>query len=757
MPLDKRSIVSSFLALAVAVTLLLVATSARADEPTGTITTSLYPGDNLVGWIAEEAPVADLFAAVPEIETAWAWDALERRWLVASPLVPATLHTLHTLTPGMGLRVHIGADAPVQWTRSAVPARGLVELRPGLNLVAWSGPDESAIEYLARGIGTSFAGAHAWDAANTQRISYNAEASETAAEFPATNRGDALWINTSRSVNWLQPTGVLPRIEFPGGASDDVRRYARMQISSVIDFFGERYGLEADPARFTVVLPADADFLAQALSWRPAETRAMWERAGAWVTGGHGVRYVIARQPDPMGREWQVMAHEYFHVLQRQLSAYGFQQVQWLLEGTAEWMAQRYARRNHQIQVSEPVQPAHSLALKIPNALPTLPYFEFNGHGADLGQIASALLASSAGLDAIVEYWRSFAPTAIGPHSRWISTQSWRDAFQTAFGKTTEEFYAEFRTWRSQGGPSPAQDMLEKTARIQGTITGPDGSPLLGILVGASGLGEPPFTTTAPDGTFALTVPTNDHYKLSVLLGPRCEVHPNLRGGAAPYDSDRYTITVGDSDVNGIDMSIPVDLCAWQIRGRVVDSGGNGLGRVLVGSSGSDALTNTNADGSFAMTMKQNGTFRLHIQLDDGCSFWYAEDHGITASVLDAARITIDGDDAAPVRIEVPDTVCTWQIRGRVVNPSGAGMADVRVSAGDWTTAVTTDANGRFALNVPTDGEYRIGLEVRSAPLCIRYYAEGGLARWREAASVLRVDGGHVDGVRIVVPPQTCN
>ena len=762
MPLDKRSIVSSFLALAVAVTLLLIAASARADEPAGTTTTPLYPGDNLVGWIAEEAPVADLFAAVPEIETAWAWNALERRWLVASPLVPAALHTLRTLTPGMGLRVHIDADAPVQWTRSAVPARGLVELRPGLNLVAWSGPDESAIEYLARGIGTSFAGSHAWDAANTQRISYDAEASETTADFPTTNRGDALWINASRSVNWLQPTGVLPWIEFPDGASQSFKNTVRRDLARVLEFFSTAHGIEADHSSTKVTIREGS---AEPGGWAGSATfhggiHYLNAFEGQWRQRGHA-----SGQPSGL----QVLAHEYFHVLQSQLSVptTGLRIAPlWLVEGTAVWMQfGPEAEANYRVEGSQSLYRRHALrSAKSAPPLPDIIVGEFDGTEYTLGFLASDRLAQDSGADAIVEFWRSFAPTPIGPHGRWTSAQSWRDAFQAAFGKTTEDFYAEFHSWRSERGLSPAQRPVDETVRIQGTITGPDGSPLIGVIVGALPKRRSemrpttePATTTSSDGTFSLAVSMEERYTLAVPLSPDCEVSPDLRGGVTTnVGSDWYTITVGDSDVNGIDMSIPADLCAWRIRGRVVDSSGNGLGRVSVNSSGGYAL-NTDDDGSFAMTMKQNGKFRLHIQLDDGCSFWYAEDHGITASVLNAARITIDGGDAAPVRIEVPDTVCTWQIRGRVVNPSGAGMADVRVSAGDWTTAVTTDANGRFALNVPTDGEYRIGLEVRSAPLCIRYYAEGGLARWREAASVLRVDGGHVDGVRIVVPPQTCN
>ena len=136
----RRKPAVAMLAAAFAVIVTLIAVSwpaaARAEEPSGDIVTVLQPGENLVGWIAAEAPVGDLFAAVPEIEAAWAWDTRGRRWRGASPRVPETFHSLRTLTPGMGLLIQLGGDRLVEWTRSAVPARGLVQLRPGPNLVA---------------------------------------------------------------------------------------------------------------------------------------------------------------------------------------------------------------------------------------------------------------------------------------------------------------------------------------------------------------------------------------------------------------------------------------------------------------------------------------------------------------------------------------------------------------------------------------------------------------------------------------------
>lgn len=47
----------------------------RAQAADDAMTTTLQPGDNLVGWMAETAPVEELFEALPAAEAVYAWDA----------------------------------------------------------------------------------------------------------------------------------------------------------------------------------------------------------------------------------------------------------------------------------------------------------------------------------------------------------------------------------------------------------------------------------------------------------------------------------------------------------------------------------------------------------------------------------------------------------------------------------------------------------------------------------------------------------
>ena len=253
------------------------------------MTTILQPGDNFVGWIAADAPPQALFDAVPEIEVVHAWDPLARRWLLASPLVPAELHTLTQLTPGMGLRVRIAGDQAIEWTRSAVPAGGIVKLHSGSNLVAWLGADDSPIAYLVLGIGASFSSARVWDTAEARYLSYDPADPESVDSFPLTNRGDATWITVNHAVNWLQPTGVRPLVEYPGGEPIvGVESRIDAALDEALDFFATKYGIQAEPERLTIYVAKNVNALVNAFRGTVPyvghqDVRRWWNRWSGWA------------------------------------------------------------------------------------------------------------------------------------------------------------------------------------------------------------------------------------------------------------------------------------------------------------------------------------------------------------------------------------------------------------------------------------------------------------------------------------------
>ena len=349
------------LAAAMLAALLLTIALANAQEPPESQTaTRLEPGINLIGWVGESTSTSQLFREIPQLETIWAWDAELDDWIVAGRGAPEWLGGLGRVRAGMGLRLILGGEEPFVWERSTEPTSGLVELRTGWNLVAWSGANGAPLEQVAKGIGWSLRELRRWDAANQQWAVWTSPersaqliaasaadqgASGEEAEPVTVRRGEALWVNVARSVNWLQPTDILPRLVFPGGASDELQARVREDLEAVLSFYGQQYGIQAEPD-FTIYVAKDADALIQAQkddgdeidAAGDASIRARWDRSGGWAGGNVVVKQASWREDlSTSDIAWAryTLTHEYFHILQRQLS--DGRAGQWLVEGTASW------------------------------------------------------------------------------------------------------------------------------------------------------------------------------------------------------------------------------------------------------------------------------------------------------------------------------------------------------------------------------------------------------------------------------------
>ena len=302
----QRTALGIVAALLIALALLLAWGAANAQEPPEA-GTRLGPGVNLVGWVGEATPVSQLFDEIPQLESIWAWDAELRDWIVAGRGAPEWLGGLGRVWAGMGLRLVLGGEEPFVWRRSTEPTRGLVKLRTGWSLVAWSGADGTPIDGAVKGIGWSLRSVRRWDAATQQWTSWTSpertaqliaagnadQGADDDSEMPGIRRGEALWINVARAVNWLQPTEILPRLVFPGGASDKLQTRVREDLEAVLSFYRNQYGIQANPD-FTVYIPKDTGSLIQAYKddgqsisdTEAASIRARLNAGTAW--GGSG-------------------------------------------------------------------------------------------------------------------------------------------------------------------------------------------------------------------------------------------------------------------------------------------------------------------------------------------------------------------------------------------------------------------------------------------------------------------------------------
>ena len=213
-------------------------TTAAPDA--STITTELQPGWNMVGWVGPETLSGQLFEELPELRRISAWDAEEQRYRRAWPNI--NRDSLR-LMPGTGLLLFIDGDAPLQWTHPIGPDGALQRLRPGLNLVGWTGDDGTPVGEALDRLGDSVITAWDWDAGSGQYASYDLSASGAAST--SLRRGDALWIRVSEPVNWWQPGTGEPPIFFLGDVPDHVRVAILEEYGHVQAFFAERFGVVA--------------------------------------------------------------------------------------------------------------------------------------------------------------------------------------------------------------------------------------------------------------------------------------------------------------------------------------------------------------------------------------------------------------------------------------------------------------------------------------------------------------------------------
>lgn len=193
-----------------------------ASEQAPAHTRTLHPGDNLIGWVWYPVTPQELFTQVPEAELVYAWDASESQFRFA---VPGFDVNLKTIQPGMGLFLRIGGDQPVEWQQPTVANGEWVDLKPGPNLVAWTGPSGTPVDLAVRSIGESLEQVHYWIPEASDFGVYEPSAPSGSMEMPELQRGDALWVFNATETRWLQPSG--DRALFPlSPPPDHVRWYA---------------------------------------------------------------------------------------------------------------------------------------------------------------------------------------------------------------------------------------------------------------------------------------------------------------------------------------------------------------------------------------------------------------------------------------------------------------------------------------------------------------------------------------------------
>ena len=730
----------------------------------------LGPNTHYAGWVAEPITTQALFEAMPGLDTIYAWNATDRHWTSASR---ADLGSLLTIYPGMGLRLQRDGEQPSEQERPLTPARGLVELYAGDNLISWAGSDGATIEEVVKGIGKTFVQARMWNAEEQRFYIYSALDAELADAFPPVMRGDALWITVSRRTNWLQPTGVLPELIFAGNVSQDTRNDAMRDLKDTLAYVAEVFGVQADPSILVGLIAGDAVSFFDALAslgraWELEAARIWYEQAGGF--GGPELFFVKAPfwelaegQRYPWAR--QVILEEYFHGLQSQLAGdFAGQRPTWLVEGSAAWIrADLRTRDGSGLTLSQELN-------RIRNEAPHGPSLQEIEESNQLwqytfGLIAADLLVQRAGAPALLDFFRALVPGRTGTKGQWTSQLSWEAAFATTYGLSVEEFYAEFDAHIQEYQGSAPRRARSGEIKLTGNVVDSRGVPLEGIWLQAiefeHGQRTPyGFAQAKVDdnGEFSIFVNERADYRIQVELADhfRCRFWWTSDGDSlASLQEDADLIKVETSAPSPLTIVVDADKCRWRLGGVLYGPDDEPLPGIQVQAQNGGDWTSarTDAEGSFTITVPEPGQYRVSTRID-GCTLYYKRGGAVTKH-QQATRITINDRNVTNVNFRLRSGQCSAKITGRLLDADGQTITDANVWAqnDDGSSWARTDSGGSFSITLPEHGRYRVSARVDG---CTIYYRPGGTTALYRQATQIRVSDSDVSDVTLQVAQGMC-
>ena len=202
-----------------------------------------------------------------------------------------------------------------------------------------------------------------------------------------------------------------------------------------------------DSGPLVVHVYSTADIFVGAHEARSQEQARRDVDGGSYALAGPGTIWIYApgyaAQPIPARR--LALLHEYFHTVQAFLSKQRSGRAPlWMIEGSAKYVEERIGadrgysdfnkRREEHILRSKMLGPLASY--ETDGGVPSR-----GGHGEayTVGFLASDYLVQAKGADSLKrDFWVALA-----------SAPDWHQAFSTAFGSSTEDFYAAFESYRS--------------------------------------------------------------------------------------------------------------------------------------------------------------------------------------------------------------------------------------------------------------------------------------------------------------------
>lgn len=739
--------------------------SVRANDSDVTSTT-LKPGLNYIGWVGEPLAASSLFRQIPSANLIYTWDAASRSYRHA---VRDMGGSLETVEPGMALRIHVDGRRSVQWERSSVPAKGSVTLYKGVNWVSWLGRDKWPLDQVARGIGTSLISIRVGDR------TWPAPFDDSVDDLPTLRRGDAVEVTVSRDSLWLQPTGILPKILFLGDPPQDVRDKFTVDARRVLDLFADVFAIETDFSDTTLLmfytveaaLEHEASGEHPHIGAQPGWLRNKLLNSSQTSVFPWGVHMTLCpwdvRQAESCNaRGITTFLHEWFHVIQYQFGAARWNAPRvttaWIEEGAAMWAEWLLPDDLREVPYQEDRQTRIDQAARSSVTLKSVE--QHNHHWAyRLGPLASEQLAELSNPEAHIEYLRRFQPQLTGRGRHWVTTPTWQEAFEGAFGLTPSAFYRSFEAWRATlPVPDVRYDYEQGDVPLTGTIRYRDGTAATGLQV---------FATPVRDG-FSIGIERNtlvdDEGFFSIEVAPRtlqritvrhdgCTLQLTHDGLSAGWVKDGQHRDLDPGNLPELALVVSEGACGQDPDVRIsLLRLRNDERRIEISLNSEDGQQWISAQASgadsYSVSVPEDGRYRIRV-LVGGCHLWYHHG-GLVASQQDAALLELS-ETTVSIESRIPADLCLRTISGRLVREDSSPIPQATIFAvrGAASGHALSDADGDFNITVPDSGSYT--LHFTHDGCLISHASSGATSDWR-SATPFEVDDEDVEGIEFVLP-----
>jgi hypothetical protein len=297
--------------------------------------------------------------------------------------------------------------------------------------------------------------------------------------------------------------------------------------------------------------------------------------------------------------------------------------------------------------------------------------------------------------------------------------------------------------------------------RISGRVTGPDGSPLANIGVGARAGNSNFYIGTNADGTYSLSVVAGTYTvsfgsgNYSLYVGG---CYSSSSSGSLSTDQSACTaVTVTTSDVSGINVQMPI---GHNITGTVTGPDGKPIAGIWVGKGGPNNPIQTSADGTYSLPLLP-GSYTIQFwdntsTYPNGCYSSTAPGH-FTTDQNACTLVTVGSQDVPGTDIQLPLGV---HISGRVTNAVGAPIVNVNVNASsdNFGAGANTDSDGNYSLTVLPGQSYQISFNDNGNTYVNGCYSTSGFVvgdNGGQAAgncSAVAVGSDSVGGINVQMP-----